>query len=108
MGSDTVRTGIFLATDRRLVFYAKKMTGYDFESFPYASISSFEQSKNMMGYSFRFFASGNTVSMKCIKDGTAFRQFAKLVTERAGTRPEGVLQAPPSQPAPLSYGSRTS
>ena len=64
LGSDTVRSGVLIATDRRLVFYAKKVTGYDLESFPYSSISSFEQGKNMMGGNVKFIATGNTVAMK--------------------------------------------
>lgn len=100
MGQNTVRAGIFLATDRRLVFYAKKMGGYDFESFPYANISSFEQSKGMMGHSFRFFASGNTVSMKWINDADNFVRFAQLVTERAGHKTPAAPEPPPAAAAP--------
>lgn len=66
MGSETVRKGVLVATDRRLLFFGKKMTGYDLESFPYGNISSLEQGKNMLGGTLRFFASGNTVSMKWI------------------------------------------
>ena len=66
MGSDSVRKGILAATDRRMVFFAKKVGGYDLESFPYGNISSLEQGKNMMGGLLKFFASGNTVSMKWI------------------------------------------
>ncbi|MGY1632234.1 PH domain-containing protein [Geodermatophilus sp. SYSU D01186] len=66
MGSETVRTGILVATDRRVVFYAKKFTGYDLESFPYGNISSFEQGKNMMGHNITFYASGNRVHVKWI------------------------------------------
>ncbi len=40
MGSDSTRTGVLIATDRRVVFYAKKMTGFDLESYPYSTISS--------------------------------------------------------------------
>jgi hypothetical protein len=97
MGSATVRNGVFLATDRRLVFYAKKMGGYDFESFPYANISSFEQSKGTMGHSIRFFASGNVVTMKWIKDDPAvFGEFVRLVTERAGRKPSSDQSVPPT------------
>lgn len=53
-----------LATDQRVVFYAKKLGGYDLESFSYGNISSFEQSKTMMGYQVSFFASGNKVRLK--------------------------------------------
>ena len=50
MGGDSVRNGIFIATDRRLLFYAKKLTGYDLEAFLYANISSMEMGKNLMGH----------------------------------------------------------
>lgn len=88
MGKDSVRSGVMMATDRRLVFYAKKMGGYDFETFPYANISSFERAKNFNGHSFRFFASGNTVAMKYIRDGDALTKFGQIVTERAGRKPD--------------------
>lgn len=66
MGSETVRKGVLAATDRRVVFFAKKLGGYDLESFPYGNISSIEQGKNMMGGTLKFFASGNTVALKWI------------------------------------------
>lgn len=75
MGSDTVRTGLLLATPTRLVFYAKKLGGYDLESFGYDKVSSFEQSKSMMGHSVSFFASGNKVHMKWISDQAAMQAF---------------------------------
>jgi hypothetical protein len=68
MGNETVRNGVLLATNRRLVFFAKRLTGYDLEVFPYPNISSFEMGKNIMGHYIHFFASGNKVAMKWIKD----------------------------------------
>ena len=101
MGSDSVRTGIFLATDRRLVFFAKKLTGYDLESFGYNNISSFEQSKNMMGHSFSFFASGNRVHMKWIKSGEELAAFVNVVKSRVGNRPASA----PVEAAPAASSS---
>jgi hypothetical protein len=69
MGVDSVRNGVMAATDRRLVFYAKKMGGYDFESFPYENITSFEQGKSMSGGSVTFIASGNQAKLKYISKG---------------------------------------
>jgi len=66
MGSESVRKGILVATDRRMLFFAKKVGGYDLESFPYGNISSLEQGKSMLGASLKFFASGNTVAMQRI------------------------------------------
>ena len=86
MGRDSVRNGIFIATDQRLLFYAKKLTGYDFESFPYENISSMEMGKNLMGHYISFFASGNSCKMKWIKAGDV-RAFVDTVkTQTAATK----------------------
>lgn len=69
LGSDSVRNGIFIATEKRLVFFAKKMFGYDLESFPYSNISSIEVSKGLTGHTISFFASGNKVKMEWINRG---------------------------------------
>ena len=69
MGSDSVRNGIFIATNQRLLFYAKKLTGYDFESFPH------EQGldgvgKNLMGhYIMLLCVQWNSAKMKWISAG---------------------------------------
>jgi hypothetical protein len=70
LGQKSARNGILVATDQRVLFYAKKMGGYDLESFPYSNISSFEQSKGMMGHKIKMFASGNEVEVKWINQGT--------------------------------------
>lgn len=69
MGNNSIRSGIFVATKQRLVFFAKKMVGYDLESFPYNKISSLEMSEGIMGYKISFYASGNKVKMKWIDAG---------------------------------------
>ena len=85
MGGDSVRDGILIATDQRLLFYAKKLTGYDFEAFPYTNISSMEMGKSLMGHYINFFASGNSVKMKWIRDGDvrAFVDTVKAQMESA-------------------------
>ena len=100
MGGDRVRPGVLIATDRRVVFYAKKLGGYDLESFPYAHISSFEQGKNMMGHTVTFFASGNRVSMQWIKDG--MDAFTETVRHQMSTGHE----APQPQPASVDVFER--
>ena len=85
MGQDTARNGILLATDRRLVFFAKKVGGYDLESFPYEHISSFEQGKDMvMGHKLAFHASGNNVKVKWIKDVDALAGVVEITRGRMG------------------------
>lgn len=97
MGSETVRAGILLATDRRVVFYAKKLTGYELESFPYGNISSFEQGKNMMGHNITFYASGNRVHVKWIPTDEALVRLTQEVKQAMSAK---YVPTQPVQPAP--------
>lgn len=69
LGNDTIKNGVFLATDKRLFFYGKRTFGFDSESFPYSNISSIEFGKKAMGHTLSFYASGNKVTMKWINSG---------------------------------------
>lgn len=104
MGADTVRSGILIATDRRLVFYAKKLTGFELESFPYSNISSFEQGKNMMGNTLSFFASGNKVSIKWIRDAELPKLLEVVRSHTSHKAPvaQPVMVAAAPAPAPVS------
>ena len=93
MGQDSMRTGILVATNQRLLFYAKKLMGYELESYPYANISSIEMGKNLAGEHFTFFASGNEVKLKWIREGDV-RAFADAVKEQMENA------KPSSAPAP--------
>lgn len=85
LGTDTVKVGIFIATETRLVFYSKKMFGFVLESFPYGNISSFEMGKGLMGYSISFFGSGNKVSMKWLENADGeFDRFVAFVRGKLG------------------------
>lgn len=79
MGNDSLRNGIFVATESGITFFAKKLMGYDLESFPFENISSIEQSKGLMGHTITLFASGNKSSMKWIStsDVLGFLNFVK-------------------------------
>jgi hypothetical protein len=69
MGKDTVKNGVMLATNLRILFYGKRTFGYDLEVFPYENVSSIEMGKSMMGHHIAFFSSGNKVKMKWINQG---------------------------------------
>lgn len=86
LGSDTVRNGIFLATNKRVIFYGKKLFGFDLEVFPYSNISSIEMSKEFLGYKITFFSSGNKVHMKWISIGD-INEFVNHVKENIGKKP---------------------
>lgn len=85
MGNDSVRSGLFVATEKRIVFYAKKLTGYDLESFPLENISSIEAGKNLMGNTITFYASGNKASMKWINFGNV-KEFMDYVRNNMGKK----------------------
>lgn len=108
LGSNTVRNGMFAATDRRVIFYAKKMVGYDFESFPYDNISSFEQSKGLMGHKVKFFASGNEAAVKWINQGEVDDLVREVRSRMRGGTSAAVPVAPPMpDPIPTTAPSRS-
>ena len=94
LGNDHVRKGVLIATDRRLVFFAKKLGGFQLESFPYANISSFEQGKNMMGGTVSFYASGNRVSVKWIAAKEDLRTLVDVVNRYTSQPVESGAVAP--------------
>lgn len=100
LGADSVRTGVLIATQNRVVFYAKKLTGYDLESFAYSNISSFEQGKNMMGHNIKFFASGNKVAMKWISELKDMEKFVAAVKGHMGANAVAAMPPPTQSPAP--------
>lgn len=87
MGTDSVRNGILIATNQRVIFYAKRVTGFDLEAFPYPKISSVEMGKNLMGYHVKIVVSGNSAEMKWIKVGDV-GGFVSSVKERIGRSTE--------------------
>ncbi|WP_049394605.1 PH domain-containing protein [Staphylococcus haemolyticus] len=68
LGNDTVKNGVLAATEERIIFCAKRLSGYDSEIFHYNKISTFELSKKIMGNIVTFYSSGNKVSIKWIND----------------------------------------
>src|SRR5690554_6357941 len=97
LGGDSVRNGIFIATDKRLVFYAKKLTGYDLEDFPFSNISSIESGKSMMVHTISFYASGNKVKMKWISVGEVTK-FIDYVRSKIGKQTTNVVHQGESIP----------
>jgi Bacterial PH domain/Short C-terminal domain len=100
VGNDTIRSGVLLATDRRIVFYAKRLGGYELESFPYKSVSSIEQSKSLMGHAVSFIASGNRVNLKWIPEGRDLAAFLEVVKSQLSGRPS--THSPGAVPAVAS------
>lgn len=79
-GTTSDRTGVLLVTDRRVLLYAKRMGGFDIESFPFRTLTSFEQGKTPMGHTVTFFTSNNQVLVKWIVEADAVKRVTDLVT----------------------------
>ena len=79
-----IRTCILLATDRRVLFYAKKITGHDVESLPYSLISSIIEGKNLMGHNVQVIAPGHFVDVKWIKNAVELEAFVQTARARMG------------------------
>lgn len=63
-----VRKGIFIASEKRVIFYGKRSFGrYDIESFPYERINSMEMGKSFVGLYINLFTSNNSVSINWIQ-----------------------------------------
>lgn len=84
LGNDTIKNGVFVATERRVVFFSKGLFGFELESFPLKNISSINVAKKMMGHEIKVHASGNDASMKWIQKGDV-SQFVQYVNENIGT-----------------------
>ncbi|MDN3309339.1 PH domain-containing protein [Microbacterium oryzae] len=94
LGNKVARNGVLIATDRRVLFYAKRLGGYDLESFPYRNISSFESGKSLTGSNVTFFASGNQVRVKMIQPDGAVTKLVELVRQRMSAPAAPVGTAP--------------
>lgn len=97
LGNDAVKNGVLVATDKRIIFYAKRFSGYDLENFDYNKVSTFELSKKMMGNVLTFYSSGNKVNMKWIND-TELDNFVSYVNERMQQNDLKVTQQEVSEP----------
>jgi hypothetical protein len=64
------KTGVLVATNKRTYFYGKKLFGYNYETIPYAKISSIDVNKQMNRFYVKLFTSGNEISIMSISPNT--------------------------------------
>jgi hypothetical protein len=81
LGNNTVKNGILVATEKRIIFYAKRFSGFDLENFDYSKISTFELSKKLIGNVLTIYSSGNKVNVKWINDAE-LDDFVTYVNDR--------------------------
>ncbi|AXV07590.1 hypothetical protein DVS28_a2911 [Euzebya pacifica] len=93
-GQDTIRSGVLAATDRRVVLYGTRTSGYDSESIRYERISSVEAGRTMTGGKVTVHTSNDKLAMSMINVGDT-EAFVALVRSRAG-RPDDSASATPA------------
>ncbi len=74
------RSGILVATNKRVLFFAKRLVGHDMEVFPYENISSLETQKALLSTDVTLFASGNRVSVS-VTEGNVIAFLKRVKTE---------------------------
>lgn len=85
-GKETTRTGIVIATEKRLfVFVPKMFNSFDLEEYPYATMSSIEYGKGMLGHTAKFIASGNATKISMMNLGNP-KALVDYVREQIGKK----------------------
>ena len=69
LGTDTLKNGILVVTEKRVILYGKRFSGFNLETFPYDKISAIELSKGFLGKKISVKMSGNETTLKYIKTG---------------------------------------
>ena len=78
------RPGILVATDRGLYFYAKKLRGFQLETYPYSHIRNFKYGKNLRGYHLEFWLRGHgDVELNGIDGSADLQRVIQLVQQSA-------------------------
>jgi hypothetical protein len=95
--------GVLVATNKRLVFVDKRMTGIRVEDFPYGSISTIQYKTGMLMGKITVFASGNKAEIDQVGKKEC-RDFSEYVRARvtAPTEHASVAAAAPADPAPAA------
>lgn len=74
-----LQKGIFAATEDKIIYFAKTITGFELKEFPYAHISSLQSFKKLNGHKVEVTGFGNKIYLKWIKDKQlpAFLRYAQ-------------------------------
>jgi hypothetical protein len=107
MGSETVRNGIVLVTDRRVVLFTKKLGGYDMQDFAFGLLSSVDHKKGLMYGELDLAAAGDRNHVKQMPKDDVER-IARLIRDKmAAAHQGGQAGAASSAPAPAQAGPAT-
>ena len=79
LGSKTIGRGILVATNKRIIFYAKEWFGYELENFPYEKIGSIRKKKHLLGTTLEFTVANNLIKLKWIQNKKEVEAFYQHV-----------------------------
>ena len=76
------RSGILIATNRRILFFAKKIGGFELASYPYDMVTSIEQGKGLTGHKVVIYSAGGQSEVKHISDSESLSEFMSAAQRR--------------------------
>jgi hypothetical protein len=88
-GNEKERTGMLVATDRRLIFLTYKTEGKDVTSFPYTEIRKVEEGAGITGFPLEFVVGGKIYEMLATRRGSVKRMVSIVRSEIEEIRREG-------------------
>lgn len=100
-GQDSLRNGVLIATDNRIIFYGKKMMGYDLETIDYHRISSIDYNKGPLSGNLKIYTSGNDIEFSTSMEHNA-RDLMRLIKEKQNAPKEEtttIVNSPGKSPA---------
>jgi hypothetical protein len=83
LGRKISRNGVLVGTDQRLVFFAKKLRGVDWEEFSYDALTAVEQRKDLPAHPVSFSFSDRTVTVGQ-SDDSGVDDLVRVMQEKLG------------------------
>lgn len=83
LGQETLRTGVMIVTRSRVVFFSKRLFGFDLETVSLKGVTSVEMSKGMIGKKIRIITANNEITMSNIQRGEP-DELVRFVNENMG------------------------
>jgi hypothetical protein len=90
IGKNISYNGVLAATNKKIVFFKKKLLGFNMEVFPYPNISSIEMNIGSLEHKVSISARGVMVKMKTNSKRDTVR-FVELVKGRLGRKEEDIV-----------------
>lgn len=96
MGTDTARSGVVIATDRRVVLFTTKVGGYDVHDFAYGLLTSVDHKKGVMFGDLHLNAAGDSAHVRQIPKGDIERLAQSIRSRVATAHQPNAQQASPT------------